>query len=146
MGGSLALGCGGTVVQKEAAGGAGGGGSGGGAGAGDGGTGGGDGSRVGSAGSGGIILVLDGGGGAGHGGVDAGPMPCVPAQWDCSAEQPSFQAALGQQSVAGYDQNRRAVSTTSSSLRHWSSSVTRLPFSVEAKPHCGDRARRLASR
>ena len=31
----------------------------------------------------------------------------------------------------------RAVSTTSSSLRFWSSGVIRLPTTSEAKPHCG---------
>src|SRR2546426_1110757 len=35
----------------------------------------------------------------------------------------------------------RAVSTTRSSLRFWSSSLTRLPTTSEPKPHCGLRAR-----
>src|SRR5262245_21366164 len=38
-------------------------------------------------------------------------------------------------------QTLRAVSTTSSSLRHCSSSVSRLPTAVDAKPHWGLRAR-----
>src|SRR5512135_3764154 len=32
-----------------------------------------------------------------------------------------------------------ATSTTSASLRHWSSSESALPWCVLAKPHCGDR-------
>lgn len=40
-----------------------------------------------------------------------------------------------------YPQTLRAVATTSSSLRHCSSSVSRLPAAVEAKPHWGLRAR-----
>src|SRR5205823_941895 len=36
-----------------------------------------------------------------------------------------------------HPQTLRAVSTTTSSLRFWSSSVTRLPITSEAKPHCG---------
>ena len=39
-------------------------------------------------------------------------------------------------------QTSRATSATSSSLRHWSSSVSRLPAAVDAKPHCGLRASR----
>src|SRR5690606_16266941 len=34
-------------------------------------------------------------------------------------------------------QARSAVETTSSSLRRWSSTVSRLPSAVDAKPHCG---------
>src|ERR1700730_16125084 len=36
---------------------------------------------------------------------------------------------------------RRGVSATSFSLAHCRSSVTRFPSAVEAKPHCGLRAR-----
>ena len=35
----------------------------------------------------------------------------------------------------------RAVLATSSSLRHWSSMVRRLPAAIDAKPHCGLSAR-----
>lgn len=38
-------------------------------------------------------------------------------------------------------QTLRAVSTTSSSFRHWSSVESRLPAATEAKPHCGLSAR-----
>src|SRR5262249_40077585 len=43
--------------------------------------------------------------------------------------------------LAHEPQTLRAVSTTSSILRHCSSSVSRLPAAVDAKPHCGLRAR-----
>src|SRR6267378_149283 len=42
---------------------------------------------------------------------------------------------------AGHRHTCRAVSTTRSSLRFWSSSLTRLPTTSEPKPHCGLRAR-----
>ncbi len=44
--------------------------------------------------------------------------------------------------VVVYPQTRRAVSTTSLSLDHWSSSDRRLPSITEANPHWGLRARR----
>src|SRR2546422_8121830 len=42
---------------------------------------------------------------------------------------------------AGHRHTCRAVSTARSSLRFWSSSLTRLPTTSEPKPHCGLRAR-----
>src|SRR5438445_1921308 len=42
---------------------------------------------------------------------------------------------------AGHRHTCRAVSTTRTSLRFWSSSLTRLPTTSEPKPHCGLRAR-----
>jgi hypothetical protein len=50
----------------------------------------------------------------------------------------------GRERVSGLPRGEvalRAVATTSSSLRHCSSSVSRLPAGVDAKPHWGLRAR-----
>ena len=44
---------------------------------------------------------------------------------------------LAGERIHAQPQTSRAVSTTSSSLRHCSSSASALPSSVEAKPHCG---------
>src|SRR5215471_7713440 len=43
--------------------------------------------------------------------------------------------------AASSGQTLRAVSTTNRNLAHWSSSVSRFPSAVDAKPHCGLRAR-----
>jgi hypothetical protein len=88
MGGSLAVGCGGTAIAGSDSGGSGGGGGGSG---GPGGSGaGGSGGSGGPGGTGGGI-VLDAGVGSVGGSfpVDGGPMPCVPAQWDCAGAQPT---------------------------------------------------------
>jgi len=89
MGGSLAVGCGGTATAGSAdpGGGGGDGGSGGPGGSGGSGSGGAGGSG-GPGGSGGFVIDA----GVGTGGSvarDGGPMPCVPAQWDCSSASPS---------------------------------------------------------
>src|SRR2546428_7252995 len=53
----------------------------------------------------------------------------------------SFDPIENAELQASHRHTCRAVSTTRSSLRFWSSSLTRLPTTSEPKPHCGLRAR-----
>ena len=66
------------------------------------------------------------------------PCPCAAPVISATAPvDPSHACSFRGVTESGQPQTSLATSTTSSSLRHWSSSVRSLPWCVLEKPHCG---------